>query len=506
MSDKESYSQILKSSSIMGVVSVITMILRMVQVKFAAILIGTIGVGLNANFVAIQNVVGTIAGLGVRQSAVRDVASAVAQNDKEAIGRVVLTLRRICWLSGLLGTTTMTFLSPLLSQWTFGSNEYVLDIAALGLIILFINLQNGQMALIQGMRRIRDIARLQIIGAVAGTILTIGFYLLLGLRGIIPALILTAAVNLIVSWIYARRVTVQKVVMTWSESFRTARGILRLGVAMMWSGLLSSAVIYSANALITQQINLQAVGIYSAAFMLSGMFVNFVLNAMGTDYLPRLSSVAHDREATNRLVNEQTEIGLLIALPGLLATISLAPWVIKVFYTNEFLPAVDLLQWFILGCFGRVIGFPMGYMIVALGKSAWFLFTQTLFNILHIALIWVGLSTFGLVGTSIAFACMYVIGVSVNLIVTRHLNEFYWHMNTKRLVMICLVFVFITFIAVRSVSIWPATIFGIVVTMVASVFSLRELIKRIGTEHRVIRVAFKVPGMRLACGPTGKAE
>jgi antigen flippase len=500
MSNKKSYSQILNSSSIMGGVAGVTMILGMVRMKFAAMLIGTIGVGLNANFLAIQNFIGTIAGLGIEQSAVRDVAKAMGQNNWQTIGYTILTLRRMCWLSGLLGAGTIALLSPLLSQWTFDSKEYVLDIAALGLVILFVNLKGGQIAMIQGMRRISDIARIQIIGAIAGTIITIILYLWLGLRGIVPALVLTAAVSLIVSWLFARRVAVPNVVMTWKESFHNAGGMVRLGIAMMWSGLLGSAVIYATNMLITQQINIQAVGIYSAAFALSGMFVNFVLNAMGTDYLPRLSGVTHDKETIKRLVNEQTEIGLLIALPGLLATISLAPWVIKIFYTSEFLPAADLLQWFILGCLGRVIGFPMGYMFVALGKSAWFFFTQTLFNILHIALIWIGLFTFGLVGTSIAFACTYVIGVSVNLVIARHLNGFHWYVETKRLVIMCLSFVIFAFVAVRSMSIWPATIFGIAVTMVATIFCLKELVKRLGTEHRVVRAAFKVPGMRLVCG------
>jgi len=500
MSNKESYSQILKSSSMMGLVSIITMILGMVRVKFAAVLIGTIGVGLNANFLALQNVISTVSGLGIRQSAVRDVASAAAQNDQETIGRVLLTLRRVSWLTGLLGATTMAILSPLLSQWTFGSDEYVLDIAALGSIILFLNLQGGQMAMIQGMRRISDIARLQIIGVVAGTIITICFYLWLGLRGIVPALILSSAVSLFVTWRYSRRIDVPKVMMTWGETYQTAGNMVRLGIAMMWAGFLASVVLYATNALITQQINLQAVGIYSAAFVLSGMFVNFVLNAMGIDYLPRLSAVMDDKDTIIRLVNEQTEIGLLVALPGLLIILSMAPWLIHFFYTSEFLPATELLQWFVIGCLGRVIGFPIGYMFVALSKSAWFLFTQTLYNIIHLTLIWVGLLTFGLVGTSIAFTCTYFIGVCVNFVIAQHLNEFQWHINTKRLIMVSFLFLIVTFVSVNIMSTWSATIFGIAISILAAIFCLKELVKRLGVNHRVIRTAFKVPGMRIVCG------
>lgn len=98
MNTEKSYTQILKASSIMGSAAGVTMLLGMVRVKFAAVLIGTTGVGLNASFTAIQTLIGTLAGLGLQSSAVRDIAAAVSNDDQQEIGRKVLTLRRICWL------------------------------------------------------------------------------------------------------------------------------------------------------------------------------------------------------------------------------------------------------------------------------------------------------------------------------------------------------------------------------------------------------------------------
>ena len=54
----------------MGGVAGLTLILSMVRTKFAAILIGTAGVGMSSNFTAIQGVLGAIAGLGIQSSAV----------------------------------------------------------------------------------------------------------------------------------------------------------------------------------------------------------------------------------------------------------------------------------------------------------------------------------------------------------------------------------------------------------------------------------------------------
>jgi PST family polysaccharide transporter len=90
-----SYTQILKSSSLIGGAQGINLLLGMVRVKFAAVLIGPVGVGLIGNYTAIQGLVGTVAGLGIQSSGVREVAAAVGQGDPEAIGRTIITLRRV---------------------------------------------------------------------------------------------------------------------------------------------------------------------------------------------------------------------------------------------------------------------------------------------------------------------------------------------------------------------------------------------------------------------------
>lgn len=500
MTPQSSYAQIIKSSSIMGGVAVVCLLLGMVRTKFAAVLIGVTGTGLVANFGAIQGFVGTLAGMGIQSSAVRDVASAYAKGDQQEIGRTILTLRRVCWLTGLLGMTTLMLLSPWLSQLTFGSAQYQWDIAALGIIILLANISGGQLALLQGTRRIADMARIQTISAAVGTAVSIGFYFWLGLHGIVPALVVMAAFSLTLSWRFARRVPVPTVQMSWLQSLHAASGMVRLGLAMMWTGLLGSAVAYATNALITQQINLQAVGIYSAAYALSGMFVNFVLGAMGADYYPRLAGVADDKPAMNRLVNEQTEIGLLLAAPGLLATMTLAPWIIQIFYTKEFLPAVELLQWLILGCLGRVISWPMGFVMLAMNKGNWFLFAEVSAHLTHLALIWAGLFIFGIQGVAIAFFLLYFIHIFLIYSIVRHLINFSWSISCRKLLIIVFSITVISFLSVRILSLWQGSFIGILITCSVAVLSLRRLVRCIDSNNRLVRNLLMLPGMRFVCG------
>jgi len=67
-------------------------------------------------------------------------------------------------------------------------------------------------------------------------------------------------------------------------------------------------------------------------------YLGFVLGAMATDYYPRLTAAISDTATATRLVNEQTEVALLLCAPVLLAMLGLAPWVIHLLYSAEFAP------------------------------------------------------------------------------------------------------------------------------------------------------------------------
>ncbi len=471
----------------------LNMLIGMVRVKFVAILLGPIGVGLVATYQSIVQLVGTVAGLGLQSSAVRDIAQTVGKDDKEHLGRIVLSLRRMCWLTGGTGAVTLALLSPILSQVTFDSPEFSNNIALLGLTILFTNLKGGQMALIQGMRRISDLAKLNVIGVVIGTILSIVLYWFYGMDGIVPAIVLLSLSELCVSWLFARKVSVPKVSMTWVESFQVSGGMIKMGLAFMWNGLLIAIVAYCTRTLIAQEVDLLAVGIFSAAFALSGLIVNFVLGAMGADYYPSLTAIKDDHKKMTVLVNQQTEVGILLAIPGLLATISFAPWVINLFYTAEFIQSSELLRWFALGCIGRVISWPLGFIILAKGLSRLFVITETIINITHLVLIITMLDYFGIKGVAIAYPILYLIHIFMMLGVSKYLIGFSWSKEVWRMFGIFTPIVLGVFCSAMFLSIFTSSVIGVVVTIVVSTICFQNVLYRLGSEHKIHRVVNSAP-------------
>ena len=137
--------------------------------------------------------------------------------------------------------------------------------------------------------------------------------------------------------------------------------------------------------------------------------LGFVLGAMSTDYYPRLSAISQDPVATCRLVNEQTEIALLLCGPAVLGMLALAPWVILALYSSEFTPAVEILRWQLLGDILKVMSWPLGFVLLASGAGSMFLITQTVGYGFYLGVVLFGLSLIGIVVTGTAYLVMYLI-------------------------------------------------------------------------------------------------
>jgi enterobacterial common antigen flippase len=481
----------------MGGAAGVVLVLGLVRTKFAAVLIGTAGVGALASYSAVLSLVGVVAGLGIQTSAVRQIAAAVAEGDDEKIARTITSLRRVCWLTGGVGAIALAAGSVPISRWTFGGPDHALQIASLGFAILFANLYAGQIALVQGMRRIGALAGVQIAGAAIGAMASILLYALLGVDGVVPALLIVAGAQLSASWLVARRISIPAVGATWPESIRNAGDMVKIGAAVMWSAVLASLVAYITNALIANRFGVEAVGVFSAALTLSGVFVNFVLNAMAADYYPRLTALAGQREAMQVLINQQTEVGLLLATPGLLAMISLAPWIVNLFYSASFSHAADLLPWFVMGCFGRVLAWPMSYVMLATSANRLYFVTETLFSALHLLLVVAALPSIGLEGAAVAFFLVYAAYTAAMWVVANRMVGFRWSRSTVVLLSRLAPVIALAFLSVRLLPGPAGAIGGLAMTAAASVVCMRGLVGRVGADHPIARVVKKATGFRL---------
>ena len=121
--------------------------------------------------------------------------------------------------------------------------------------------------------------------------------------------------TVLTSWWYSRKVHIPPQRLEMSELGQEARGLLKLGVAFSASSVLTMGAAYAIRLIVLRKVSFEAAGLYQSAWALGGLYVGFILQAMGADFYPRLTAVAKDNAECNRLVNEQAQISLLLAGP-----------------------------------------------------------------------------------------------------------------------------------------------------------------------------------------------
>ena len=397
-----------------------------------ALLLGPAGFGLMGILTTIADLTRSLAEMGINNSGVRQIAEASASGDTQRIARTVTILRRSALVLGIVGAAALAALSRQVAEVTFGSADYAGAVALLSLAVFFRLVADGQGALLQGMRRVGDVAKIGVLGAVAGTALSIPLVYWLGEQGVAPSLVVVAAVTFVISWRYSRRVEIAQAKLSAVDVREEVNALLRLGLAFMASALVTVAAAYVVRIVLIRHEGLEAAGLYQAAWTIGGMYVTFVLQAMGTDFYPRLVGVASVDAECNRLVNEQAHVSLLLAGTGVLATLTLAPWVVSLLYSKDFEAATDVLRWVCFGMALRVVTWPLGYILVAKGEKALFVGIDVAWAVVNVGLTVVCVRRYGLTGAGIAFFGSYVFHLLLVYPVTHKLTGFRWSLTNVR--------------------------------------------------------------------------
>lgn len=405
------HRQIFRASAIIGAASVINVVIGIVKVKVLAVLLGPVGVGLLGLYQNILGVASSLAGCGLANSGVRQLAASQENAATLALVRKALFYANL--LLGLAGMVLLWLLREPVAQWVFGNTEHVAEVGYLGVGVLLTLLAGSQTALLQGMRRIGDLGRVQVLSALAGAVTGIVAVWLWGRAGMMAFILAGPAAAVLVAAWYARRLPRPEAGHDWGELHRQWQAMFSLGIPLMAAGLLTLVVQLVARSLVMQSLGLEATGYFQAAWIISMTYLGFVLNAMGADYYPRLTSVIQDRERAIKMVNEQTEMLLLLAGPVLLAMMTLAPWVIELLYAKSFAPATEILRWQVMGDIVKVMTWPMGFVVLAQGRGAVFIGTQLNWNVVYLVFLWFGLPELGLVAMGIGFFLAYLAQVAI---------------------------------------------------------------------------------------------
>jgi O-antigen/teichoic acid export membrane protein len=478
--EKASYRQIMKATSIFGGVQIFNIIISIVKSKFVAVLLGPEGMGIAGLLNSTVTFISGITNLGLNTSAVKNIAAANSSGDDNRIRTVSSVLDRLVWLTGLLGTVVTLVLAPWLSKLTFGNKDYTLAFIWISVTLLFTQLTTGKLVVLQGMRKLQYLAKANLSGTIAGLFISVPIYYIWGIDGIVPAIILSSLVTMLFSWLFAAKLKVTRIKVDKATLLSEGGDMVRMGFILSLSSLIPVGTSYIIRIFISRAGGVEQVGLFNAGFTIINTYVGMVFAAMVTDYFPRLSGIAHDNKKSNTTINQQAEIALLILSPILAVFLIFVNYIVILFYSLRFVSVDSMIHWAALGIFFKAASWPIAYIFVAKGHSKLFFYSELTANIYMLGFNILGYLWIGLEGLGISFFAGYLVYLVQVFLLAKKRYGFSFEKSFKKIFIIQFFIGLLCFLSGKYLNTKYMLFIGSLLIIITSVYSFRELNKRIG--------------------------
>lgn len=489
---RNSYRQIMKATSLFGGVQFFQILISVVRSKFVAILLGPTGMGIVGLLAATTGLVAGLTNFGLGTSAVKNITEANISGDKDRVATVVSVLRRLVWFTGLLGTILTLLFSPWLSEFTFGNKEYTLAFIWISITLLFGQLNTGEQVLLQGLRRLKHLAKANVYGSLSGLLISVPLYYKFGIRGIVPVIIVTTFMTFFFSWYFARKIETKKIKITRSTTIIEGKSMMTMGFMISLSGMITLIVDYLLRIFINRTGHVADVGFYNAGFAIINTYVGMVFTAMATDYYPRLSVVSKNNRQCTENINQQSEIALLILAPLLIFFLVFVNWAVILLYSSQFLVITGMLYWASLGIFFKAINWAIAFVFLAKGAGKLYFWNEFFSSIYTLIFNMLGYHWGGLSGLGLSFLLSNLVYLIQVFVVAKVKYHFSFYSSFITIFLVQFMLALLSFSIVKLVK-QPYSYFpGILLIAISVWYSYRELDRRIGIKEIIQSITQKI--------------
>ncbi len=502
-----SVKSLVRSTLLLGSSSAANAVVGILRVKALALMLGPAGLGLLGTLSGLATVGTTLFAVGADTSGTRRLA--LDRDDPASVNRLRRLLLTIAVVHGIASFALFWLISNHLSRWAFGTEAYAGEVATLGIVVALSLLAGLQIAVLQGLGRVRDIARIGLASSIIATALGLAAVWQFGMVGLFVLLLSQPAVAaLLAAWFAPPRPSAMPAAGSRRLLAANWSAIMREGAPFMLSYLALAFMPLGVRALVIRTEGLEAAGHFHAAWTMSVIYVGFLLNAMSADYFPRLTGVVADKAKAVSLMNDQITVGIIIGGPALLMVMATAPWIVPLLYSKAFTPAVAIVEWQALGNLMKIAGWPIAFLSMARGRAMQFLVLELAWTSLFLVLVWLGLPRLGLEATGMAFAASCIFFMLMQTLVAWRTFGFTLRRDVVFIIVGYAATGALTLLAAHQSPLLQAAVGGSA-ALILGLAGLRHMLGKTGVEGRIgafLAQAFHRIGWPVATPPAHSAR
>ena len=422
----DSYRHVLKYTGVFGGVQGLKILVALGRNKLTANLLGKVGMGLNAVFMNVAEILNAWTNFGIPFYAVRRISELYEEGTEEETRRFVGVIRTWSLWSALLGAMLCLVLASWLdAHYCPRGERHTTEIMFLSLFVASLPIEAVECAVLKGLRRLRTLAFIEVVAALSTFFLTVPFYYFWGLRGIVASLVLCGWTVAGLHLCYTLRLVPYRVRLLSPAVLREGWPLIRIGLPYV---LAAAAGTMTAGELLSYLDDGGQIGLYKAGYGLMVTYAGMIFVAVEADYFPRLSSVNHDVVRLNHTINQQIDVCVLLMAPILILLTLAMPFVVPLLWAEEFMPVVPMAVCAVFYMFFKAVTTPIAYTSLARGDSWLYLLMECIYNIVFILLMRFGYDRMGLTGAGLALSAAALF----DLLLIGSVYGFYYRLRLRR--------------------------------------------------------------------------
>ncbi|GAB1857522.1 O-antigen translocase [Flavobacteriaceae bacterium MHTCC 0001] len=444
MAEKSFHKVLFKNTFLFGSSQVIKIIARIITNKFAAIFLGTSGIGIIG---LLENAVLLIQGMtnfGINQSSVREVAllSGESNWDNEAKeSRLIKIVYNWAILVGLFGAAVYLLSYKYINKEVFNSSEFDIWVLVFAIYFVISAIFSIRLSILQAKKMIKRIVSLQVVSAISSAILAATIYYNLGKKGIIPFLLCSVFIQFMYSLYLTRDFRVAKDKISLKNTILEGMPMLKIGLLLSVSAIFGQFCFFIIRFYLKEKASFDILGIYQVSNVILVGYMGFIFAAMSNDFYPRLCNYGSpkDKITFNKLINQQTEQALYIVVPAIVFLYALAPLIVKFLYSIDFLKVLLILKIGLVSVIVKAIVWPIGHIPLVKGNKILFLKQIILGDGANVIGSICFFHFFGLIGLGVSMVAMFILSLVYNYYTARKYYGFSYEKSTLKIVLISLV-------------------------------------------------------------------
>jgi PST family polysaccharide transporter len=422
--------KIFESTLIMGASSILVMSLDLIRVKITAVLLGPLGVGTLSVLNHFHSLAIIFLGLGLGTGITKYLASFRGEKYYEYQKKIISNSFQIMLVVSFSGLIITCFLKKFLSFQIFGNESFTAYIVIFAISFPLIVYPNVANSLLQSHKKIRELAIINVLRSLISLIIIIPAVYFFRLEGAIFSAIIIAAVHLVLSRYYVKKVTTLSIIDKWlkfdksilKDLFKYGVTSLIVGTAYYLSHLILKIIIVSS-------LGLKINGIYQPVWALTMTYLTIVLSSMSAYSYPRLCELRNNDEINDEL-NGIIRVAFLIIMPIMFFILIARSPIIFLLYSADFLDATIYMPIQIIGDFFKLLVWALGMYLLPMKRLYAFIVINIIIDIMLVVLAHFLINIYDLHGITISFTFSHLLGFVILFGYSKKILKFkFWPIN-----------------------------------------------------------------------------